>query len=456
MCGIVGMISQTTAGFTRPQLDGFADLLMMDVVRGQDSTGVMGIAKDASEVRVAKATGPATTLLAEDDFDIFDQWAYQKGRMVVGHNRAATRGAKTDANAHPFHEGKIVLLHNGTLTTWHDLKGSRNDIEVDSHAIAHALNQTDDYMSVLSKINGAFVLVWFDMVENVMRIASNGERPLWFARSKDVTMFASEYGLLGAVANRRNIKLEVDGDGYTFNSMKAHTVLEFEVSNPSAKPRIIEIPRRSYSVTATTSGGTKSEKKGNAASSGDKNGNNAANARSLFHKYIDQEVLIEVLDIEDLRGTASQGRWVTGAVIDGNDAAIDGMPTRMFIGSMAKNIPDFKVGDFMTTHVANVATYDGELTFYTKSTNLTVMEGVRNVTTMFRQTTNSKEYQYTSTNGHRFSSSDTLGWRHGTTCDMCGIDMEHIDYAQGYVELNMSGSDANSLVCYSCHSERIC
>lgn len=464
MCGLLGVISHTTGGLARAQLDAFEDMLVMDILRGKDSTGVMGISKDGNEAWVAKAAGHAMGLIADVDYEQFESWAYQKARAVFGHNRAATRGAKTAENAHPFHEGKIVLMHNGTLNTWHSLKTGRTDIEVDSHAIAHALNTEDNFLDVLSELDGAYVLIWQDLKDKVIRIASNGQRPLWFGGNADVTILCSEYGFINAAANRRNIKFEADEQGHAFHAMKANTVVEFSVEDFKAKPRVIEIPRRSYPLATTHNvgssytGGTKLSKKGSAASRGE---NNDGKEKSLYDKYIRRELIFEVDEVESSRGSG-YGNWVMGSIVDAAED-INNVSVKMFFQESDPNFKRIDAGTFIQGVVLNVNyTEDGPVV-YMSARDCIIMEvedalvgpPFCNESKGSQGSTSSKEV-YKSVNGHRFTLDDTLGWRHGTVCDMCGIDMEHLDYAAGYVELTQGGHDALSLVCHSCHSERIC
>ena len=122
--------------------------------------------------------------------------------IVVGHNRSATKGAVSSTNAHPFSEGKIVLVHNGTL---HNQKDFNKDVEVDSHAITHALNERPA-KEVLKEIDGAFAFVWYDREQGKLFIARNSERPLSFIETASQVVFASEGSMLDWLMNRKYVK----------------------------------------------------------------------------------------------------------------------------------------------------------------------------------------------------------------------------------------------------------
>jgi hypothetical protein len=133
-------------------------------------------------------------------------------RFVVGHNRWATTGASDEVkNAHPFQEGDITLVHNGTLDfdggllTPMELLGT----EVDSHAICHNLD-IYDAKAVLEKLEGAFTLIWHDKRDDSLNFARNWERPLamWIPdnpTSTSTIYFASERKMMEWIMSRNRI-----------------------------------------------------------------------------------------------------------------------------------------------------------------------------------------------------------------------------------------------------------
>jgi len=137
MCGIVGMIAKKQAGFSYSEVAAFKDALLIDSLRGEDSTGVFSVMRNKTVNAIKVATHPLH-LYQCTDWTSLESKIVQHGRFVVGHNRSATKGAIKTENAHPFHEGKIILVHNGTLRGDHK---ELADVEVDSHAICHALNE---------------------------------------------------------------------------------------------------------------------------------------------------------------------------------------------------------------------------------------------------------------------------------------------------------------------------
>lgn len=111
MCGIVGYIGSKTC----------ADILLKGLkrleYRGYDSSG---IATYNGGLHIVKAQGKITNLeekLSQNPID---------GTMGIGHTRWATHGEPSDSNAHPHQSmhGEFVLIHNGIIENYQQLKES--------------------------------------------------------------------------------------------------------------------------------------------------------------------------------------------------------------------------------------------------------------------------------------------------------------------------------------------
>jgi hypothetical protein len=204
MCGIVGMISRKPIGFNYSDLDMYENMLLIDALRGKDSTGCFTRFRNG-DVRVIKHGSHPFNLFRTTEWKDFKQQVIQRGKFIIGHNRAATRGVVNTDNAHPFVEDNIILVHNGTLREQANLTSEKTD--VDSHAIAHALSQKS-YAEVLPQINGAFALVWYDTAEDKLYAARNEERPLNLLISDGIYFLSSEAWIAGIPAGRAGTKIE--------------------------------------------------------------------------------------------------------------------------------------------------------------------------------------------------------------------------------------------------------
>lgn len=205
MCGLVAIISRRYAGFNAKQLDMFETMLVLDTLRGKDSTGVMCV-KSTGSVDVMKQAEQPYYMFRTDHWTSFRQRAVQTGRILAGHNRAATRGVVTNENAHPFHEKNIVLMHNGTLTHgWEKLTTTK--VDVDSHAICHAMTEGTP-QEVLPKLDGAFALLWYDLATERFYATRNDERPLNLITTADFYFLASESWMATIPCMREHIKVE--------------------------------------------------------------------------------------------------------------------------------------------------------------------------------------------------------------------------------------------------------
>lgn len=216
MCGIVGFITKEQHRGANDRRKFFEQALLVDMVRGGDSTGFFSVLHKQPENATADwakiAADPLTFMRTNVYKEKLDKYAaFTDNRCIVGHNRSATVGSVDNDNAHPFQEGPITLVHNGTLTSTWGMTKSMQDlkdkgVEVDSHVIAHNLAEHDDPAEVIEKLDGAFTLIWHDARDNAIRIIRNDKRPLHmtWAKCEDTVLFASEGEMLFWLATRNN------------------------------------------------------------------------------------------------------------------------------------------------------------------------------------------------------------------------------------------------------------
>ena len=101
MCGIVAYLTAYSNGFGYNESKVFNNMLFLDTLRGWDSTGVFGVS-NVGNVGILKAAINAPNFMQTQEYKDFMAEAVKNGMCLIGHNRAATRGSVTDANAHPF------------------------------------------------------------------------------------------------------------------------------------------------------------------------------------------------------------------------------------------------------------------------------------------------------------------------------------------------------------------
>ena len=188
-------------------MDTFRDMLFMDTLRGWDSTGVLGVSKD-NNIEIHKDVGTAGKFIHSQEYRDFHLDAVRKGQIVVGHNRAATKGSVSDVNAHPFWvNNNTILVQNGTYKGEHK---HHANVDVDTHAIAHTIDKyQDDVVEALRRINAAYTLVWYNVNKKQLNIVRNNERPMFLAETtQGGIVFASEEEFILAACSRNGVQLD--------------------------------------------------------------------------------------------------------------------------------------------------------------------------------------------------------------------------------------------------------
>jgi glutamine---fructose-6-phosphate transaminase (isomerizing) len=160
MCGIIGYIGPKDV--VPVLIDGLRRL----EYRGYDSAGVAVVRNGAVSLR--RSAGKLSNL--EDAIDA-DPIA---GDYGVGHTRWATHGRPTEENAHPHRDctGKIVVVHNGIIENYLDLKQELQQqghvfvTETDTEIVAHLVERemkTDGLENAVRRalllMRGLFALV---------------------------------------------------------------------------------------------------------------------------------------------------------------------------------------------------------------------------------------------------------------------------------------------------------
>lgn len=198
MCGLVGAAGEiTTAGKKALTI-----LLRLDVVRGEDSTGVALVKKDTTSCAITKSVGEPHNLFRTERFQ---ENFKEELSVCIGHNRLATQGAVNARNAHPFRAGHIIGAHNGTLLDQTLLLNHR-EYEVDSENIFYNISQ-EGIVTTCPKLDGAFALTWYNDQENTINFCRNSQRPLHycFSSNRKTIFWASEKWMLEVALSKAKI-----------------------------------------------------------------------------------------------------------------------------------------------------------------------------------------------------------------------------------------------------------
>jgi glucosamine--fructose-6-phosphate aminotransferase (isomerizing) len=160
MCGIIGYIGPKDV--VPVLIDGLRRL----EYRGYDSAGVAVVKNGCVDLR--RSAGKLSNL------ETVIGSAPLSGEYGVGHTRWATHGRPTEENAHPHRDctGKIVVVHNGIIENYLDLKyelhaqGHKFVTETDTEIVAHLVEREmkDDGLEgavrrALLLMRGLFALV---------------------------------------------------------------------------------------------------------------------------------------------------------------------------------------------------------------------------------------------------------------------------------------------------------
>src|SRR6186713_2684196 len=193
MCGIIGYIGD------KQVLPVLIDGLRRLEYRGYDSAGV-AVVRDGS-VTLRRSAGKLSNLEQVIDAHPIS------GDYGVGHTRWATHGRPTEENAHPHRDctGKIVVVHNGIIENYLELKqelqkqGHQFKTETDTEIVAHLVEREmrDDGLEqavrrALKLMRGMFAIVLVSVEDPEKIVAVRNGPPIVVGLGVDAFFVASD------------------------------------------------------------------------------------------------------------------------------------------------------------------------------------------------------------------------------------------------------------------------
>ena len=201
MCGIVGYKGKGEA------CDILIEALKRLEYRGYDSAGIA--IWNEGRIEIGRRKGKVDEL--RKDVCGVDKF---KGSLGLAHTRWATHGTPSERNAHPHKAGDVVVVHNGIVENYMELKErlkgdghkflSDTDTEVIPHLITNYLNKGMGFIeavrSAIEELKGSYALGIIKEKEKIL-IAAKKESPLIVGVGAGEYFIASD---VPAILNRTN------------------------------------------------------------------------------------------------------------------------------------------------------------------------------------------------------------------------------------------------------------
>ncbi|MDX9715659.1 MAG: glutamine--fructose-6-phosphate transaminase (isomerizing) [Dissulfurispiraceae bacterium] len=191
MCGIIGYIGTKNA--IHMVMEGLRKL----EYRGYDSAGIAYFNENTLEVKRSKGK--------IKELDNLVNSLNVTSSLAIGHTRWATHGKPTTENAHPHRSNSIVIVHNGIIENYVDLKQelikegfvftSETDTEVLCHLISKFLPNSsleEAARKAVKKLKGAYAFAAMDENSPDKIVAVRKESPLVIGMGENEFFLASD------------------------------------------------------------------------------------------------------------------------------------------------------------------------------------------------------------------------------------------------------------------------
>lgn len=214
MCGIIGFVTKEKKELAPKIIASLVDL----EYRGYDSAG-LAILDEKGSIKDFKCLGaPSMHLSLETMYDSWKNKVPILSRTGIGHNRWATHGRPSLANAHPHSDcaKEITIVHNGTIVNYESIKNeltkkghvflSETDTEVIPHLLEEYVKTGSDFETAFkqtaTRLEGSFgIVALYARTPGRLYIAKNGS-PISIGVGKDELIVASSTNALVRYTDR--------------------------------------------------------------------------------------------------------------------------------------------------------------------------------------------------------------------------------------------------------------
>ncbi|MDI6890252.1 MAG: glutamine--fructose-6-phosphate transaminase (isomerizing) [Thermodesulfovibrionales bacterium] len=246
MCGIIGYIGKRNA--VSVILEGLKRL----EYRGYDSAGIAFFSDKGIEIR--RCTGKIRELASMLESE------NPSSSTAIGHTRWATHGRPSEENAHPHRSNSIVLVHNGIIENYLDLKermiekGYEFKSETDTEVLCHLIEEyTKRYpfeqavREALKEVKGSYALVIVKEDEPAKIVGARKDSPLVVGLGEGEFFLASD---VPAFLNySRNVIFLDDGE------MAVLTYKGLMITEPDNTPARKDVKSVPWSLSMAEKGG---------------------------------------------------------------------------------------------------------------------------------------------------------------------------------------------------------
>lgn len=207
MCGIFGIITTLKKqDIYKIIINGLIQLQN----RGYDSSGICTLNNNKFEIHKYASTNDLLSIDKLLGLNLSNLQNSENNNIYlgIGHNRWATHGGKTDTNAHPHtsNDEKFVLVHNGIIENYQELKSilikndykfySQTDTEVIVNLISYHYNILKNTFDALQKtiqqLQGTYGIILMNNLENNKMYTVKNGSPLLIGITDEYAIITSE------------------------------------------------------------------------------------------------------------------------------------------------------------------------------------------------------------------------------------------------------------------------
>ena len=202
MCGIFGILTTLkNHNIKKTIIDGLIQLQN----RGYDSSGICLLNNGSFEIHKYASTNEISSI---DKLLSLNLEENDNISIGIGHNRWATHGGKTDTNAHPHssNDGKFVLVHNGIIENYLELKDflinngynfySQTDTEIIVNLISYYYNKEKNTFNSIKRtiesLQGTYGIIVINIEEDNKLYAVRNGSPLLVGIIDEYIIITSE------------------------------------------------------------------------------------------------------------------------------------------------------------------------------------------------------------------------------------------------------------------------